>query len=130
EFGSYGEGRFTPHNQKGGPLTITFAEENFDHLPDPIALGTSAKEDDAIPAISDFLDCVSSGGCTVGANAPYQWRVPQGVEYSSQRVILRGDGNSGFASALTFHLEVLHDDIAYPSARNFFSNTWNFGVPL
>ena len=131
KYGSYGEGVISsPRNSVGAPLTIVFAEENFDRFPSTVALSIYAKEDDAIGG-AWLGECIT-GGCPVGDDTVnYTWRVPQGVPSASERVNLRGDDSStGFESVLTFHFEMFYDNASYPwHSRNMPSNTWFVGVP-
>jgi hypothetical protein len=130
EYRDFDEGRITPRSTTGEPLTVVFAEENFDRFPTTVGLRIWAKEDDAIGG-AWIIECLSDG-CPVGEDTVrHEWNVPQGVESASQRVTLRGDDSStGFESELTFHFEMFHDDKPYPwHSRNLPSNTWFPGVP-
>ena len=132
---SVSEGRIAPRNSRGEPLRFVFAQQNFDYgLPESIKLDVFAYEDDndfvEAHRIPGIIDCITNGGCTVGEDAPTVWRVPQDVEYASQRITVHskeGDWNpTGFRSVLTFHVEVFHDNTPYPAPRrNVPHQTWN-----
>jgi hypothetical protein len=128
DFGSYGSGRFTPRNGRGQAMVIVYAEENFDRFPSTLSLRSWAKEDDAVGG-AWLVECVT-GGCPVGDDAvQHDFRVPQGVESTVQRIALRGDdASTGFESVLTFRIELFHDNTPYPwHSRNMPSHTWYDG---
>ncbi len=132
QYGSFGEGRFTPLNSTTGrALQIIFAEEHFDRFPSTVSLKVWAKEDDAIGGAS-IIECITNPGCPVGDDAALrEWRVPQGVEFAEQTITVPAvDASTGFASVLTFHFELVHVQAPYPapSRRNFPVNTWFKGL--
>jgi hypothetical protein len=128
-WGDFSEGRITPRNSAGELPVIIFAEQNFDHFPDTVSLKVDAKEFDTVDYLPHLVDCITSivdGGCVLGEETPTMWRVPQGVENASKRLVVRGDDtDTGFESLLTFHFEVFHDNTPYPAPkRNVPHSTW------
>jgi hypothetical protein len=124
--GSFNEGRITPRNAQGELPRFIFAQQNFDNgLPEALTLSVhgSEKDPDWLNAygFNRLVDCIANGGCTAGEDALTVWRVPQGVEYASQRVTVHSyevEGyDSGFRSALTFRMEVFHDNTPYPARQ-------------
>jgi hypothetical protein len=129
EAGSYGEGRFFPRATDGQFLAWTFAEENFDQFPNMFDLNVDAMEEDFIPivgTIADFFqECNPFSGCGFSSPPASDWQVPQGVEWASQAVTIKGDDlDGGLHSTLIFTYEMFHDNLSYPSARNSPSSTW------
>lgn len=126
-----GEGRFTPLNSTGRALQFVLAEENFDRFPDAISLRAYGDELDSELVynfgLARLAHCVSDGGCLVGDNdSPAVWSVPQGVESADQTLTLYADDtDTGFRSVLTFHVELVHHDVPYPTTkRNTAYSTW------
>jgi len=128
--GGYSEGRIFPRNSAGQFLAWTFAEENFDRVPDTFHLGVEAHEDDAIPgvgALADFLqECNPVSGCGFRAEVDTSsWTVPPGVEWASTTATLKADDRiGGLHSTMAFTYELFHDNLSYPSAHNAPSSTW------
>jgi hypothetical protein len=115
---AFGEGRFVPRTSRGLVPSWTFAEENFDTLPDVLTVITSSDEDDGP------IDCFP--GCPFDPRALTQreWRVPQGVESASTSVQIQEDG-SDLESVVTLTFELFHDDLSYPAPRrNTPRSTW------
>jgi hypothetical protein len=127
--GSFGEGRLFPRASDGRFLSWTFAQENFDQFPNMFDINVDAMEEDFIPivgAIADFFqECNPISGCGFSASPATDWQAPQGVEWASQAVTIKGDDlGGGLHSTLIFTYEMFHDNLSYPSARNTPSSTW------